>query len=437
MKNYYSPRSILILSFLVIVQLFIIAFPAASKDVDLQGAAIQSAPPLSSFLNIRVDTIENQLPKVVYNSRHNEFLVVWEERVIPRSEIFGQRVGLDGSLKGNAIRLAYDSSFAISLPAVAYSSKQDKYLIAYTITLSATDYDIRSVLMNWDGSSITDISIDPSSNTRHWYPAVAYNYQNDEFIVVYEYYKTGTDGREIIAQRRQAGSGIKIGGNTVVAGVTGEVRRFPQLAYSSSRNEYFFAYVHAANTNPTSFTKIRGKRFNADLSTVLTNETDLTTNDYADGVSLAAGPDEFLAVWSEKASGGPEKIWGRRVNGSGTLGPFVKFADHTPQSCVEPAVAFSPIYGYFISWRFVSGGSTGDDIYGRFIRAGQDAPTDVEFVIDNTNFSQRSPAQACASSGACLLVEEDNWSPLSASDYQIRGKLVLTYPIYLPLILRN
>jgi hypothetical protein len=54
-----------------------------------------------------------------------------------------------------------------------------------------------------------------------------------------------------------------------------------------------------------------------------------------------------LAVWEEGASpAATKKIWCRRINGNGTLGPFIKIADHALQSCVEPTVAFGPIFGY-------------------------------------------------------------------------------------------
>lgn len=85
------------------------------------------------------------------------------------------------------------------------------------------------------------------------------------------------------------------------------------------------------------------KRYKADLSVALTNETTLTTNDYAYSVSLSVGPDEFLAVWSEKASGGTEKIWGRRVHGDRTLGGLIQFANRADGRCFGARAAYDSL----------------------------------------------------------------------------------------------
>lgn len=39
---------------------------------------------------------------------------------------------------------------------------------------------------------------------------------------------------------------------------------------------------------------------------------------------------------------------------------------------------------------------------------------------------------ACAPSGDCPVVEEDNWP---GADYEIRGRFVMPYHLYLPLML--
>jgi hypothetical protein len=437
MKKESAEGFILSLLFSLLVLFISGLFQTAAAQLESPGLA---APKLGNFIDIRVDNLPNETPAIAYNSQHNEFLVVWAEEVVPgRREIYGQRTGLDGALHGNAIRIAYDSSVDCWSPAVAYSPTHDKYLVVFTQKITSNvDFDIRAKFVSWDGGSINEIIIDTSSNTRHWYPAVSYNQQSDEFLVIYEYYKTGTDGREIIAQRRKASDGSQLGVTSTIAGGTGEVRRIAKVAHNSTRNEYLLAYTYAANTT-TIVNRIRMKRLSADLSSVLTNETELTTVDYADGVSLAAGPDEYLAVWNEGASpSDTQKIWGRRINGNGTLGPFIKIADHAPQSCIEPAVAFGPILGYSLSWRCNNAGNFWE-VFGRFLKGGENTPSGNEFgFIDNVSLirQQRSPAVACGASGTCLAVMEDIQCCDFLSDYDIRGRLILPNLIHLPLIKR-
>jgi hypothetical protein len=445
MKKESAERFILSLLFSLLVLFISGPFQTAAAQLESPGL---TAPKLGNFIDIRVDNLENNLPKVAYNTNHKEFLVVWEETIIPaRREIFGQRVGLDGTLKGNAIRIAYDSTVDFWLPDVSYSSAQDKYLIVYTSKYSLTDYDIRSVLMNWDGSSLVNGIIDTDSSRKTWYPAVIYNSQNDEFLTVYENYKPDPQGREIMAQRVKAGDGSLVGTAIIVAGGANQVRRNAKVAYNNVRNEYLLGYSYAANTSTLSFT-IRAKIISADLNSTVMNETELTTVDYADGASVAAGPNEYLVVWNEGTSlSAPQKIWGKRLTGTGTIGPFIKLADHDPDHCFDPSVSYSSFLGYVVTWSYknVSLGNI-FDVIGRTLKAGQDTPSNEEFPISHISYSgggmflldgqQRSPALACGTWGICLAAYEDNCCILNP-DYEIRGRLVTPNFIHLPLIERK
>ena len=48
--------------------------------------------------------------------------------------------------------------------------------------------------------------------------------------------------------------------------------------------------------------------------------------------------------------------------------------------------------------------------------------------------AQTQPAVACATNGDCLMAEEDN---APGSDFEIRGRLVMPYHVYLTLVVRN
>jgi len=87
-----------------------------------------------------------------------------------------------------------------------------------------------------------------------------------------------------------------------------------------------------------------------------------------------------------------------------------------------------------VAWRYFDSGASGQDVYGRYVMPGQNSAAGDEFAIDSDLDSQANPAIACASSGDCLVVEEDNWP---GGDYEIRGRFVRPYHVYLPLVLRN
>ncbi len=110
--------------------------------------------------------------------------------------------------------------------------------------------------------------------------------------------------------------------------------------------------------------------------------------------------------------------------------------DSNPYLCYgDSAVAYGAGYGYLVVMAADPEGVLGQNIYGRYVMPGQDSASGEEFAIDNALDSQRHPAVACNPSGDCLVAEEDNWP--GPADYEIRGRFVRPYHIYLPLTLRN
>jgi hypothetical protein len=388
---------------------------------------VSQAPPLGPFIDIWLDTVDNYNPALAYNSKHDEYLVVWENDRGATRDIYARRVAGDGTplsqftVVSNANKWNY-------LPDVAYSSAQDEYLIVYTYQFSASDYDIWARRVKWDGSWMSaEIAIDTNPD-KQWYPAVAYNSQNHEYLVVYENYWAG-GLRDIAAQRVRASDGVLLSWRNI-ATAPGTVRRLPDVAYNAARNEYLIAYTY--QYQPTDG-DIYGKVASFNLGT-LGSEIHIVDNTYdQDGVALAASPNEYLAVWVDGPSSTHRTIYGRRVSGTGTLQPFIPIADHSGQACVEPAVAYGPFYGYLLTWRYIPTTSVWD-VYGRYVKPGQNQAGGNEFAIDNGLYSQKSPALACGLSGDCLVAEEDNWP---GGDYEVRGRFVTAQRVYLPLMLKS
>ncbi|MBN1535794.1 MAG: hypothetical protein JW908_03600 [Anaerolineales bacterium] len=413
--------------------------PSQPAGVTEEAAAL--APPLSLFINIMVDGVDNYNPAVAYNSVHDEYLVVFENDRGATRDIYAQRVAGDGTLKSwftivsNANKWNY-------LPDVAYNPIQDEYLIVYTYQINTTDYDIWARRVKWNGADLglpayQEFLINGDSD-KQWYPSVAYNSQNDEYLVVYENYWSSTM-RDIAAQRVAGASGGGTGGGQLlswrnIATGTNQVRRLPDVAYNATRNEYFITYTYQ---NSATNGDIYGKITSANMGTLSSEKSICADSFDQNAVSVAAGTDEYLVVWEDGTSGSTDyDIYARRVSGDGSLpGPSGGFSiDSTgTDTRAEPNVAYGYVNEYLVTWRYVSGGGTGDDVYGRFVKPGQDAPWGNQFYIDTGPYSQRAPAVACGFFDDCLVVEEDNWP---GADYEIRGRFVLINRITLPVILR-
>jgi hypothetical protein len=390
-----------------------------------------AAPPMSKFINIRFDYIENRRPQVAFNSRHGEFLVVWEEEIHGGEvAIYGRRVGLDGETKGDAFAIQHFANRQLGLPEVAYSVKQDKYLVVFTEKVSSTNYDIAVVPVSWNGVVGSGYFIDWDSEWD-WYPTVAYNVQNDEYLVVWENCISCQGGtrRDIKAQRIDASTGALLSWR-YVAGSDNVIRRLPAVAYNFSRNEYLIAYTRHSNLSTVG--DIVGLRTNFNMSWPVLSEIQITLSGYPPqvDVAIAAGPDEYMVVWDEDYGATKNSIWGRRVGGDGSLHSFIPLANDTGKIRFEPEVSFGDGGHYLVTWRYVGGTW---DIFGRHVRAGQNSPEGPEFPIDDGAGHQKVPAVSCAGSSPCLVVYEDEYP---GPDYEIRGRLVGHRRIHLPITLR-
>lgn len=386
------------------------------------------SPPLSDFIHIWTgDGVDNRMPAVAYNSNHDEYLVVWENDRGATRDIYARRVAGDGTIK-SWFTIVSDANKWNWQPDVVYNPVEDEYLIVYTYQVSTSDYDIWARRVKWDGSWMSAEYAINQDSSKQWEPAVAYNSQNNEYLVVYENYWSGTM-RDIAAQRVAADGTLLSWRN--IASAANKIRRLPDVAYNAARNEYLIAYTFQHPTDGD----ILGKISSANMGT-LGSEINIVdnTNDQ-DGVALTAAAGEYFAVWND---GTPTHgtIYGRRINGTGALQPFIPIADHSGKNDVEPDVAFGPAYGYLVVWRHMPS-LTEWDVYGRFVKVGQNSAAGGEFVIDDEGGTdQKSPATACAGTGQCLVVEEDNSSMGGPVDYEIRGRFIESYSIFLPVVLK-
>jgi len=392
------------------------------------------APQLSLwFINIRVaDSIDNLEPAVAYNSNHDEYLVVWWDDQGSTYAVYAQRVDSDGTLKGSQpITVVHSSGYKNWQPDVAYSPTHDEYLIVYTYEASASDYDVWARRVAWDGSWMSsEIRINGDSDIQ-WNPAVAYNSDADEYLVVYENWWAG-GLRDIAAQRVRASDGALQSWRNIATG-TGELRTYPDVAYDPAQNYYLIAYTYQSSAGADG--DIFGKVTSWNMG-YLSNEIQIINNtNLQDDVALAASENEYLAVWQDGPSTSWRTIYGRRISGDGSLpsNPFL-IAEHTNKVLAAPAVGYGAGYGYLVTWEYDTQATSDYDIYARYVMPGQDQAAGEEFAIDDGDAAQRNPAVACNSIGDCLLVEQDNYG---VTDYEIRGRFVWPYHVYLPITLRN
>jgi hypothetical protein len=273
---------------------------------------------------------------------------------------------------------------------------------------------------------------------------VAYNSQADEYLVVYS--ESTFDGLSVgvTAQRVKASDGSLLS-YAEVADVVGEHRRCPDVAYNPARDEYLIAYGFHGSLDPRPY-QIRGKGAASDLVGVSTSpEITICCNDVGlepAQVAVAAGRDEYLVVFADKSDPGGD-VHARRVSGAGAPqgsadGFVISSAPHTGKEGQD--VASNARGGYLVAHSLQTTGKLGTetlDILGRYAMSNKNQPWAEEFTIDGSVVDQQNPATACALSGDCLVVWEDNRSAAGGrDDYDLRGRFVRPLRVFLPLVLR-
>jgi hypothetical protein len=413
--------------------------PAGGKSVaGREAPAGVDAPPMSDFVEIQVNDRENLNPAVAYNSKQGEFLAVWEEHFHGGMvSIYGRRVGMDGRTRGPIIPVAEFPNKQILMPDVAYSPAEDHYLVVWSHKVSNTDYDVYATPVHWKGGVGAFFTIDVDLD-KDWYPAVAYNDQRNEFLVVYEKVVVPDSRRDVEAQRVRAWDwGLASWRN--LAGGNNELRRLPDVAYNPARDEYLIAYTGQTAPLPPAKGDIYGLRANFNLSW-LSSEFLITSSGAPpqDGVALAAGPDEYLVVWDEDHGASMDSVWARRVAGNGGLHSFINIAHHSGQRHVEAAAALGDGGHYLVAWRQSLGAppSANWNIRGRTVRQGQNATEGPAFDIDIWQALQKNPDVACAAASRCLVVYEDDF-PGGGGPYNIRGRLLGHVRVFVPVTLRK
>ncbi|VAW52730.1 hypothetical protein MNBD_GAMMA06-802 [hydrothermal vent metagenome] len=214
-------------------------------------------------------------------------------------------------------------------------------------------------------------------------PAVSYNANNNEYLVVWSGHGGFGTLRNIYGQRIDASTGTLLGASAFLissAGGAGDVSKVnPAVSYSSNDNEYFVVWA-AGNTGV-----LNGKFINAATEALL-NDNDLLIASMNGArnpaISYSATSGQHLVVWSSSTivvADNEIEIHGQRFNAtsgnaigatgfriSNTAGPVVDDLNAT-----NPAISYNATNNeYLVVWR---GGSVEFEIHGQRINAANGA----------------------------------------------------------------
>ena len=191
---------------------YMIVFTADTGDIYGRRVATDGAFP-SSVFTISVDAADQSWPQVAYNATDDEYLVVWSDERDDQGDVYGRRVDADETLLGGDFPIAADAD-AQALPAVAWNDDDgDAYLVVWHDYRDSgiTGADIYGRRVGADGSLLgSEIVLCDVSNNQQ-YPRARYISTYGRYFVSWQDERNVGTGWDIYGQNVNADGSLYMG----------------------------------------------------------------------------------------------------------------------------------------------------------------------------------------------------------------------------------
>jgi hypothetical protein len=420
--------------------------PPANKVELIGQEPLTESIPLSGQIGynftIRNDIgLEEEQPSVAYSSNRQEYLVVWYNDRPGNDDIRGQRVSKNGTLVGGPFYISAGAGADRSDPDVTYNSKSQEYLVVWRHNESAKGYSIQGRRVSANGQVLGPADIIIRDFGSNFYtpsdPAVAYAYTSDKYLVVWDETFHPLPIQRDILGRVVSSSGTPEGSQFVISKDPGNIpRESPVLAYNRKRNEYLVVWQQYYSS---SIDYVIGRRVTG--GGVPLNPADIfihtvsvsSTNPSVAALPNATADGQYLVVFELQYNPGEKHIYSRFVSGKGDLGSG-KYLAWSLQDETHPAISGSEVSNqYLVAWsRPTSPPWVFNYIAGRYVST-TGAFIGGEKYIAGFTLADHAVISS-GPSGDFLVAFKDQQGP--SVDSGIYGQL-WGNRIYLPLTLRN
>lgn len=288
--------------------------------------------PIGSEFRISVPTSETDQvrPAVAWNGEANEYLVVWEDYRLGETrgaDVYGRRIRADGVPASGDFRISGATGMSDQGgPALAWNGEANEYLVVWEDyrAQDTRSADIYGRLLGPTGTALTpDRRLSAITTwSGQIAPAVVYNATADEYFVVWEDWRSDLSGGSIFG-RRVTAAGAALGRDLRVSSAAGNMSLQPALAWNATANEYFVVWEDQRNLDARNI-DVFGRRLNGADATPLERERALSgasalADDIAPSVAWSVASNEYLVAWQDARaldSRGLE-VYGRRVGSDG------------------------------------------------------------------------------------------------------------------------
>ena len=284
-------------------------FPAAASDTggdflvvwqdsrqgswDIYGQRVSNEGTLSGDeLPISTAGSDQCFPALAYGGK---YLVVWQDHRHGNWDIYGQCISSEGNQGGSfPITVAGDNQ---ERPDVVYNSVDDEYLVIWQ-DYRRGSWDIYGRRISGGCSPLGDEFPISQGAARQWYPALAYNSNENRCLAVWWDNRGTAAGGDIYGQLLLPDG--ELPGTDFPISTAQGLQRFPDVAYSNFDNEYLVVWEDYRNPTSTAF-DIYGQRVASDGEIKGANFPLSAAPDNQEQPALAHNDleDQCLVVWQD------------------------------------------------------------------------------------------------------------------------------------------
>lgn len=409
----------------------------AQQETPLTSAA-QLKPEMQISPDLSPDR-DHYLPAVAYNSKHNQWLVVWHEKrsTDGHRDIWGRRVGGNGQLLSWFNISAGPAPQDRMQPAVAYNATEDEYFVVWMYNPTGVtindENEIKGRVIAWDGSYMgPERQLIVWVQRSFWTPRVVWNSTRNEYLVTWSANDTIAGQPSDVSHRLTDADGTVLYGANIT---TSNQPHQPDVTYNAATQEYFLVWRRMWSVGDGD---ILGARLGGFDGQLISPPGIISVNSAGEDQRLPAvatnGQNRYVVVW-EHAYTGPCCDWDIRsqeldVDGN-LVGNWLAISQTTDDEAV-PAVVARPgsTRDYLAAWQRPT--AAGEVVEAR--RWG-DFGASAWDVANVAFWDSENPAVAVGGPGFLIAYEADSTGDPSIYRH-IYGRLLALHNTFLPVTRR-
>ncbi len=394
-----------------------------TPDIYLQSSEVQLSPASTEG--------ERYLPDVTYDPVDKEYLAVWHNTWGGGGrDIYARRVSNAGQVL-SWFCVSCGGTHSRFQPAVAFNIQRREYLVVYMYEATTNVYEIWGKIIPWNGpGSNSEFLIISWVNRSFWTPRVAYNAWANNYMVAWNAFNTTSSFPPGIPN--------DIGGNIVefdgsvqtgspFSWTASDSPHQVDITYNAKYNEYALAYVtvHSAGTTKNDIDLIHVSASGALQTPPGIFHLAQNVEDENDPAIATDNLDRYVVAWDMEKSATNHDVWAVPYDWA-TNGAVTIYASNGTEDETEPDIAYNSA-GDFMMVSQIDLSGSGVAVRGWYVGKTYSYTP----AIANYAFWENEKASIAAGGGNFLIAYEGD---SSTTNRHIFAQLWSPYALFMPTI---